>query len=271
MLAAAVGLIALLVATSGAYGYHRDELYFLVCGRHLAWGYPDQPLLVPLLARVTSDIAPGSLVMLRLPSALAAGAVVFVTGALARELGAGRRAQLLAAASLALAAVLDGAGHTLNTTVFDLLAWAVLLLLIVRILRTGAQRLWLAVGLVAGLGLFDSDLVAFLMLAVVVGIAIAGPRRVLASPWLYVGGAIAVAMWAPYLVWQGTHGWPELTVARSIANGGSGTSAPRWAIVPEQLELASVWLTPIWIAGLIRLLRSPALRASARSASPTSS
>jgi hypothetical protein len=52
VLAVAVGEFALLMATSGGYGYHRDELYFRVAGRHLAWGYPDQPPLTPLLGRV---------------------------------------------------------------------------------------------------------------------------------------------------------------------------------------------------------------------------
>lgn len=252
-------LAAVLVATSGAYGYHRDELYFLACGRHLAWGYPDQPVFVPLVARLMSDLAPSSLVLLRLPSALAAAAVVVLTGLIARELGGARSAQLLAAAAIAVSAVLTGSGHTLNTTIFGLAAWALVWLLAVRILRTGAERLWLLVGLVVGLGLFDSDLVAFLMFAVVVAFALVGPRRCLRSPWLYAGGLVAVAMWAPYLAWQASHGWPELTVARSIANGGSGTSAPRWALLPEQLELVSIFLAPVWIVGLVRLLRGSAL------------
>ncbi len=257
-IAAIVG--ALLVATSGAYGYHRDELYFLASGHHLAWGYPDQPLFVPLVARLMSDIAPTSLVVLRLPSALAAVAIVASTGLLARELGGGRGAQVLAAGAVAVSALVLGAGHTLNTTIFDLAASAIVCWLIVRTLRTGSEGLWLVIGFVVGLGLFDSDLLAFLMFAVVVGLAVVGPRRVFMSPWLYAGGLLAIAMWAPYLVWQASHGWPELTVARSIANGGSGTSAPRWLLLPEQLILVSLYLSPVWIAGLVRLVRGPALR-----------
>ncbi len=253
-------VVAVLVATSGAYGYHRDELYFLASGHHLAWGYPDQPLFVPLVARLMSDIAPTSLVVLRLPSSLAAAAVVALTGLLGRELGGGRGAQVLAAGAMAASALVVGGGHTLNTTIFDLAVSALVCWLIVHILRTGDERLWLVVGLVVGLGLFDSDLLAFLMFAVVVGLALVGPRRVFTSPWLYAGGLLAIAMWTPYLAWQASHGWPELTVARSIANGGSGTSAPRWLVLPEQLILVSLYLSPVWIAGLIRLLRGPALR-----------
>ncbi len=256
---AALAAAVLLVAFSARYGYHRDELYFLAAGHHLAWGYPDQPPLVPLLARAMSALAPTSLVVLRLPSAVASAGLVVVTGLMARELGAERRAQALAAACVAVAPLTMGAGHLLSTTTFDLPAWALACWLIIRILRTGNDRLWLAVGLVTGIGLFDSDLIAFLLLAVVIGLAIAGPRQPFGSIWLYAGGVIAVAMWLPYLAWQASHGWPELAIARSIASGGSGTSAPRWQILPFQLVLLGL-IAPIWVAGLVRLLRGETLR-----------
>ena len=95
--ALAVGTALLLLAFAGRYGYHRDELYFLRAGRELAFGYVDQPPLTPLLALVMDELVPGSLVALRLPSALAAGLLVLVTGLIAREFGGGRAAQLLAA------------------------------------------------------------------------------------------------------------------------------------------------------------------------------
>jgi 4-amino-4-deoxy-L-arabinose transferase-like glycosyltransferase len=253
-------LTALLIAVSGRYGYHRDELYFIQSGRHLAWGYPDQPPLVPLIARLMTDLAPGSLVLLRLPSALAAGLLVVFTALLTRELGGGRTAQVLAGAVVAIAPVITGASHLLSTTTFDLPAWALLCLILLRILRTGENRLWLLAGLVAGVALLDTDLVAFLIVAVVVGLAIAGPRATFRFGWFYAGGAIALALWSPYLVWQGSHGWPELSVAHSIAAGNSGSSAPWWLIVPEQLVLVPWYFSPIWIAGLVRLFRDPGLR-----------
>ena len=260
VLGIAAALAALLAAYAGRYGYHRDELYFLACGRHLAWGYPDQPPFVPLVARLTSDLAPGSLVVLRLPSALAAGALVALTALLTRELGGGRGAQVLASAVIAVAPVVTGAEHLVSTTAFDLPAWALLCWLLVRILRTGDDRLWLAAGLVAGAGLLNTDLVAFLVFAVVAGLVIVGPRRHLRSPWFYAGGAVALAVWSPYLAWQAGHGWPELAVAHSIAIGLSGTSAPWWLILPEQLGLVAWYFAPVWIAGLVRLFRDPNVR-----------
>ncbi|HEV2369336.1 MAG TPA: glycosyltransferase family 39 protein, partial [Acidimicrobiales bacterium] len=218
------GVVILLLVVSGRYGYHRDELYFLAAGHHLAWGYPDQPPLAPLLARVLSNLAPGSVSVLRVPSSLATGATVALGAASARELGADRWAQTLAAAVLASGGVVLGTGHLLSTATFDLLAWAVLVWLVLRLLRGADQRLWLVVGVVAGVGLLDSDLVAFLLIAIGVGLVLTGPRPVLRSPWLWIAALLAAVMWAPYLVWQAQHSWPELTVSRSIAAGHSGTS-----------------------------------------------
>src|SRR3984957_10531919 len=199
VLGIAAGLALLLIALSGRYGYHRDELYFLECGKHLAWGYPDQPPLVPLIARVMSDIAPASLLLLRLPSAVSAAFLVVLTALLAREMGAESRAQVLAAASIAVGSITLATGHLLSTTTFDLPLWALDCLLVVRILRRDNQRLWLAVGFVTAGGLSDSDLIAFLMFAVLVGLVVVGSRRPFRSGWLYAGGAIAIGLWMPYL------------------------------------------------------------------------
>jgi 4-amino-4-deoxy-L-arabinose transferase-like glycosyltransferase len=256
----AIGTVALLASLSDRYGYHRDELYFLAAGQHLAWGYPDQPPLVPALARVAHSIAPSSLVVLRVPSALAAGGSVVVTGLVAREFGGRSAAQLLASVSIASSALLLSAGHYLDTTIFDLLVWTLLIWLVLRILRTGCQQLWLVVGIVAGCGLLNNDLVAFLAVGLAIGFVICGPRPIFGSPWLWIGSLIALLIWTPYLLWQGHHGWPEVIVSRSIASGGSGTSTPRALLVPEQLVLVSPYLSPIWIAGLVRLFRDPRLR-----------
>src|SRR5947209_6986366 len=222
VLLTAAGAAGVLLALSGRYGFHRDEMYFLACGRRLAWGYPDQPPLVPLLARLMSALSP-SLVVLRLPSDVAVAITVVFAGLIARELGGGRRAQLLAAAGTAIGNLTLGSGHLLSTTTFGVTVWAVLCFLVLRILRTGQSRWWPVAGAVTGVGLLDNDLVAFLAAAVLVSILIVGPRRRLLDPWLLVGVLIAGALWAPYLSWQSAHGWPQLTIARALAHGSSGS------------------------------------------------
>jgi 4-amino-4-deoxy-L-arabinose transferase-like glycosyltransferase len=260
VLTVAVATAAVLVALSGRYGYHRDELYFLEAGRHLAWGYPDQPPLTPLIARAMAAIAPHSLVVLRLPSAIAAALVVLLTGALTSELGGGRAAQTLAATCVAVSAVLLAVGHLLSTTTFDLLAWTALTWLAVRATLRDERRLWPAAGVVAGIGLLNKDLVAFLAGGLLVGVLVAGPRDLLRRREVWLGAAIALVLWSPNLGWQATHGWPQLHLANAIANGGSGSSQPRALLVPYQLVLVSPVLVPVWVTGLVRLFRDDRLR-----------
>ncbi|MET8874180.1 glycosyltransferase family 39 protein [Nocardia sp. NPDC004604] len=135
LFAVAVLFVALLAAFAERYGYHRDELYFLAAGRHLDWGYPDQPPLTPLLARTMAAIDADSLLLLRLPSIAAATLVVVAAGLMARELGGGRAAQVLASAAVASAAMVLGIGHLLTTTSFDMAAFALVCLLVLRLLR----------------------------------------------------------------------------------------------------------------------------------------
>ena len=212
-------------------GYHRDELYFWPAGRHLAWRYPDQPPLTPALARLVGSVAPDSLVALRLPSALMAAGVV-LTGMIARGLGGRRAERLLAAACMAVAGVLLGVAHLLGTTTIDLLAWVAVCWVGARILRGGDPRWWLAAGAILGVALLNKSLIAVLPVALLVGVLISGPRRVLTTRWFPLCVALAVVIVAPNLWWQAANGWPEVALSSAIAAGGSGTSEAWWLFLP---------------------------------------
>jgi Dolichyl-phosphate-mannose-protein mannosyltransferase len=249
-----------LIVFAGDYGYHRDELYFLAAGEHLSWGYADQGPVTPVIARAMSELAPDSLTVLRLPSALAAGATVLLTGLLAQELGGTRRAELIAAVCGAVAVIVLFTGHLLSTSTFDLLVWTAVTWLAVRAVRTGNDRLWLIAGAVLGVGLLNKPLPAFFAVGMLAGVALAGPRRLLRTPYVWSSAAVALAMWSPWIVWQSDHGWPQIDVSREIASGESASSEAWWAIVPFQFLLVSPLLAPVWIAGLVRLFRAPAVR-----------
>jgi 4-amino-4-deoxy-L-arabinose transferase-like glycosyltransferase len=205
-------------------------------------------------------IGGGSLTVLRLPSALMLAGLVLLTGALARELGGARRAEAIAAACTALGVVFLFTGHLLSTTTPDLLVWTAVLYLAVRAVRRGDDRLWLLAGLVLGIGLLNKPLPAFLAAGLLAGVVIAGPRALLRNRAVWAGAALAFLIWLPWIVWQARHGWPQVDVSRNIAAGGSGSSQPRWALLPFQLLLVSPLLAPVWIAGLVRLFRDPGLR-----------
>jgi len=248
---------AVLLATSMRYGYHRDEMYFIVAGSHAAFGYPDQPPLVPLICWAMNALAPGSLLLLRTPSALAAAGTTILAAVIAREVGGGTRAQIIAAACTASSGFALAVGHIVSTTTFDMLSTTVLGWLAIRaILRTSGVSL-LAAGVVVGLGVEAKPQIGLVAVAMLATVLVVG-RRSVARSWWAVGGAVcAVVLAAPYVIWQQQHGWPQLTVAGNIAGSQEGGRA---GFFPFQLVMVSLFLVPVWVAGL----RAPFRRAGWR-------
>jgi 4-amino-4-deoxy-L-arabinose transferase-like glycosyltransferase len=247
------------VAFAGGYGYHRDELYFRAAARHPAFGYDDQPPLTPLLGRGSEWLFGETPRGLRVASALAIALVVILVGLLARELGGEARAQFLAAVFAAVSGVAIVAGHLLSTETFDVLGWVAIVVLVARILGGGDPRLWLAVGAVTGVALENKHLPLLLVASLLIALAI--ERRlleVLRSPWLWAGAVLALALWVPNLLWQATHGWPQLELADQIRTEEGGEN--RTLLVPWQLLLVGLPLVPFAIAGLVALLRDRGLR-----------
>ncbi|RZQ63259.1 glycosyl transferase, family 39 [Amycolatopsis suaedae] len=257
------GLIAaLLLATSGRYGYFGDELYFLAAGRHLDWGYADQPPLLPLLALLMDTIAPGSVVVLRLPAILATAAAVVLTALIAREFGGGRRAQLLAAGAVAVSSGFLGTGHYLATSTMDPFLWTLLLWLLVRWVRTRADGLLLWAGLVTGVALNVKLLAGGFWVVAGICLLAVGPKDLLRRPALWGGAAIAAVLVAPTLVWQTVNGWPQLEMSAAIASEVSGAWGGRALFVPAVLVAGAGLIVGAVLLcyGLWQLLRSPALR-----------
>ena len=250
---------ALELAVSGLYGFQQDELYFLVASHHLAFGYVDQPPLAVLLAR-TTDIFGTNPTAIRILPALAGGAIVVIAARLAALYGAGRVGRILAALGTACAPVLMGALHTGNTTPYDLLAWAVVLLCVSTALLRDRPRWWLGAGAAAGVGLQDEYLITTLLGALVIGLLVTSAyRRVFATPWPWLGGLIALAIWAPNLIWQFANGWPQATMASALHQQNTST-ADYLAGLPEQLLYTGVLGVPLVIAGFVRLYRDRQLR-----------
>ncbi|GAB3865163.1 glycosyltransferase family 39 protein [Micromonospora andamanensis] len=254
--AAAVVAVALM-ATASRYGYHRDELYFRVLGFHPSWGYVDQPPGTPLLARASVEIFGDSLWGLRVPAMLATVGVAVLLALVAREVGAGRWGQGLAAVGAAGTFPLVF-GHVLLTATVDMVAWVLVLLFAMRALLRQEPRWWLAVGAVVGVSLWFKLLVVLLLAVLAVALLLVGPRSALASRWLWAGALLALALGSPMVAYQVVNDFPQLTMAQALQEN-KGEEA-RILLVPFQLSLVGLTLVPIFIAGMVALVRRPALR-----------
>jgi hypothetical protein len=248
-------LFAVLMVYSTRYGYDRDDLYFLDMARHLQASYPDQPVFSPLIAWVSLQMFGVSLAGLHLWPALAAWATVVVSALTAREFGGGRRAQLVAAAGAATAPMLLAEVHLFGPTAFDILAWAGLALVVVRVERAGDPRWWLAGGLILGLGLANKHSVGLFAAALLIGALLSGGHRMVLNRWFAAGIVIALAFTIPDIWWQAQHHWATITMTRGInrEDGGPGTIAD---MIFGQFAVTSLVFVGVWIAGLLFLWRS---------------
>ncbi len=256
---------ALHLATSGRYGYFRDELYFIACARHLAWGYVDQPPLVAVAAWLAGffDYA---LVAMRILPILASAATVWLTCRVAQELGGGRYAQLLAGLGAMLFPAYLLLGNTLTTTSFEPFSWTLVAFLLIRIIRTANQRLWLAVGLAVAFGLYGKYSMLLLVAALIVGLAASGQLRIMRTPWFAVAGAMTIVLTLPNVDWQFAQGWPMLTVLHGnilnrhafqsgVALEYQSVARNAIAFIAEQPLYANPVFTPVWLVGLVAFFR----------------
>jgi hypothetical protein len=262
-----LGLVTLAVHLlfNGGYGYFRDELYFIVCGWHPAWGYVDQPPLVPLLAAGSYALFGKYLILFRLPAALTMAVTVGLTAEFAKALGGGRFAQWLAGLCVLGAPFYLLMGLLVFTDMFQPMTWLLCAWCVVRLVQTGDERWWLGFGATVGFALLSKYMILFFAAGVAVGIIATPLRRSLLKPWIYAGAALALVIAAPNLWWQAAHGWPFIELG-SAGAGGKNLALSPLSYFLQQLLLIGPLAAPVWLAGLGSFAiapRHPAYRAFA--------
>jgi|HubBroStandDraft_1064217.scaffolds.fasta_scaffold00076_44 hypothetical protein len=253
--------LALHLWANGGYDYFRDELYFIVCGQHLAWGYVDQPPMVAVIARLERAVFGDSLLGLRLVPALAATGLVALSAEAARRLGGGLFARWLAALAVLAVPFFAAVGLLLTTDSLQPLAWLAAALLLISAIEYQRPAAWYALGAVAGLALLDKYMIVFFLAAAAVGLILTPERRVLARPAPWLAGILALLIALPNLLWQNSQGWPFLELGAAAANGKNTAYGPL-AYFLQQVLIFGPLTAPIWLAGLGSFAFWPRFRAS---------
>jgi 4-amino-4-deoxy-L-arabinose transferase-like glycosyltransferase len=232
------------------YGYFVDEMYYLACSRHLAWGYVDQPPLIALIAWLVRVTIGQSLWAIRLLPALAGAGEVAMTALIARELGGGWFAQLLAGVGVLVAPGILSIDNFLSMNSFEPLFWMGCAWLVIRMINTGNPRLWIWFGVLAGIGLENKYSMLIFGAGVVAGLILTPERRILASRWLWVGGAIALVLFLPNLVWNLQHHFPFLELQANIRASGRDVPLGPAAFFGQEALAMQPLSVPVWLAGL---------------------
>jgi hypothetical protein len=241
------------LALVNRYGYHGDELYFLDCGRHLAFGYVDHAPLVPWLARI-SEAQGGGLLALRVPAILAGAATLLVCGLLVREWGGGWHAQMLALGALLVAPAQLRIRAMLNIPVFEVLFCTVTAYLVTRALARRERWTWLLAGAALGFALLTKHSVLVWATALALGLLVTHGRSVFANRWPWLGVILAFALFLPNLVWQAQNGFPTLEFVRTLRIQVLEVQG-RALFGAGQLLYFHPLALPIWVTGAVNARR----------------
>ncbi len=242
------------------YGYFRDEFDYISCGNHLAWGYVDQPPLIPFLIHLNRAILGDSLRSIRFIPALASSLLVVQTAVIAREFGGRRFALLLSAIAIVIAPQYLSNASLLGTNCLEPNLWMGCAYFAILAIKRDNPRYWLWFGVVAGLGMQEKYSIAVFGFGIVVGLLLTPQRRVFLNRWIWLGGLAAFLIFLPNLLWNLHYHWPFLELMRNIRAEGRDVVLPLPQFFLQQTLLIDPITAPIWLTGLFALLFSSRLR-----------
>jgi 4-amino-4-deoxy-L-arabinose transferase-like glycosyltransferase len=259
LLIPAIAQLLLHIFTNGRFGIFRDEYYYLACAARPALGYVDQPPLSVWLLTMWKSVFGDSIHSIRVLPALCGSAMIVLTGAAAAQLGGRRWAQLFAG----LATAIGAAGLVIcgfySMNCYDLIFWLGAYYLLIRIARSGNGKLWLWMGIVLGLGLFNKIGLLVFGLALLIGLLATKHRRHFTDIRLYIAGLIAVLFLAPYIYWNISNDWAALEFIENAKSGKIAHFSPLEFLKENMLE-ANPLTAPIWVGGLLWLFLARSAR-----------
>lgn len=253
LLASVKFIILLGINLFGAYGYIRDELYYIACSEHMAWGYVDHPPFSVALLWLSRHLFGDSLVAIRLLPALSGSLVVVFTGLLVREMGGNRYSQTLAAVSTICAPLLLGMDSVFSMNSFEIVFWTIGFYLTLRIIRSGRSQDWVLLGVVLGLGLLNKISVLWLGAGLLAGFILSPSRRLLLTPGPWICATIAFVIFLPHLLWQVANDYPILVFIRNAARGKYVAVSPLEMLMQQSLFMNPATL-PLWLGGVVAFL-----------------
>ncbi|MBL7858617.1 MAG: glycosyltransferase family 39 protein [Cyclobacteriaceae bacterium] len=244
-------LLHCIINLTSAYGFFRDELYYIACSEHLAWGYVDQPPFSIFLLKLSRWIFGDSLAAIRFVPALVHAGTVFVTGIIIKEMNGKWFAIFIGCLAVVVSPIHQGMASIYSMNSIDILIWALSFYLMLKIINTEHQSYWIALGIVLGIGLLNKISVLFLGAGIFTGILFTS-RQWLTTRWPYLSGLLALLLFLPYVIWNMNHDLAHLEFIRNASEGKYASRSYADFIVDQVLQLNPITL-PLWICGLLAL------------------
>jgi hypothetical protein len=247
------------------YGIFRDELYYIVCGRRLAWGYLDNQPLIALLARWSDDLfGHERLWAFRLMPSIAGAAKVFLTGLLACSLGGKRAAQALAMILVIGAPEYFGVDSIFSMNCLEPVFWMTAMLAILEIAKAPQARSvrawWIVFGLAGGLALETKLSAGFFLICLLAALLLTPQRKLLTSRWALIGIGLLLLIEAPNFVWQLERSFPSIQWLVAASREGKDVVLSPGEFLLQQVLVLIPFSAPFWVGGIAWLLFNKAAR-----------
>ncbi len=249
------------------YGYFRDELYFIACGEHLAFGYPDHAPLVALMAKASRVLFGDSLFAIRFFPAVAGALKIFLTALLVREFGGKRFAAFLACLCVLCAPVYLAIDNLLGMNSLEPIFWTACIYFAIRAVKDQSNDIspeiqnpsskiqnpsinWLFFGLFAGLGLMNKHSMLFFGAALVIGLLLTRTRKVFLDKYFWAGGALAFLIFLPNIIWQFQNDFATLELLQNVQKSGKNIVMSPLQFFVSQIMTMLPLSFPVWLAGI---------------------
>lgn len=258
LLALAVLKLLLHYYSHDLYGLHRDEYLYLAEGDHLAWGYLEVPPMIAVLGKIARSLLGDTILAVRFFPALVGAGSIFLVGAIARDFGGRKQAQLVAAAAFLVSPAYLGSNNLFQPVSFNQFCWLLSAFLVVKIIKHQQPKYWYLLGVVAGLGFLTKYSIVFFLLALAIAFVISQQRKMLRSPHPYLAVGLALLIASPNLYWQYSYDWPVIRHMEELARTQLVHMTPADFLLPQLVFHWSGLL--VWGLGLWALFRWPQLR-----------
>ena len=230
--------------------FFRDELYYIACANHLAFGYVDHSPLIAYITFLSQTLFGESLFAYRIFPVMAGVLQILLTGYLVRELGGNRFSQNLAALCVFMAPTYIALNSTLSMNAFDQVFWLGAVCLLVHLIKNEKPALWMYLGVVLGIGLMNKISVLFLGMGMAVGIVLTPNRQWLKERWIWICAGISMLLFLPYIIWEIKHGWPTLEFIHNASTNKNKSYTPG-QFIWIQIMMMNPFLCPVWLTGLV--------------------
>jgi hypothetical protein len=243
-------LIHLFTCTN--YELHRDELLYMAMGRHLSFGFMSTPPMMGFLAFLLQHFFGYSEMAVKLLPALSGVFSVVIIALMVKELGGKNRAVLIACMAFILSPAFLRSDNQFMPVPFDEFFWLLLAYLVVRLVNTGNEKIWLSIGLVTGVAFMNKYSIVFFAAAFFIALLLSPHRALLKSKYLVYSLLIAFVVVSPNLYWQMQHHFPVITHMGELRRTQLVNENPV-TFTMGQLLMNMPGLF-IWLTGLLGLL-----------------